>query len=214
LKPYYEHAGVTLYCGDCREIIPNLVPCKTLITDPVWPNAAIELFGADDPCGMFQDMWQAMAVLPARAAIQVGCDSDPRFFKAVPLEMKFFRYVHLELSRKGYKGRLLMTGDVAMLFGEPPRSRPGLRVVPGRCNDEDSKGQQSNHPCPRKLKHVAFLVGIWSNPEDTVLDPFAGSGTTLIAAKNANRKAIGIEISEEYCEVAVRRLGQEVLDLV
>ena len=77
--------------------------------------------------------------------------------------------------------------------------------------DADGGGKQADHPCPRKLNHVAWLVRWWSAPADLVLDPFMGSGTTLVAAKNLGRKAIGIEIEEKYCEIAAKRLAQEVL---
>ena len=67
------------------------------------------------------------------------------------------------------------------------------------------------HPSPRRFEHVAWLVNLYS--EGAVLDPFAGAGTTLLAAKNCGQTAIGIEIEERYCEIAARRLSQEVLPL-
>jgi DNA modification methylase len=61
--------------------------------------------------------------------------------------------------------------------------------------------------------HVRWAVDLASSPGELVLDPFMGSGTTLRAAKDLGRKAIGIEIDERYCEIAVERMGQEVLDV-
>lgn len=214
MKPYFERDGITIYHGDCREILPQLARCETLITDPTWPNAKVPLFGSDNPLRMFQQMWDALwPNLPARAAVHLGCDSDPRFLTAVHPELPFFRVAWLELVRMGYKGRLGMTGDVGYLFGEPPPSRPGQHIIPGRMTDADSKGKQSAHPCPRKLGHVTWLVKWWSAPDDTILEPFMGSGTTLRAAKNLNRKAIGIEVEEKFCEMAAARMSQEVFAL-
>jgi site-specific DNA-methyltransferase (adenine-specific) len=68
------------------------------------------------------------------------------------------------------------------------------------------------HPAQKPLTIMADIVDLSSRRGDTVLDPFAGSGTTLRAAKDLGRKAIGIEIDERYCEIAAKRLGQEVLD--
>jgi site-specific DNA-methyltransferase (adenine-specific) len=58
---------------------------------------------------------------------------------------------------------------------------------------------------------MTYLVDVFACKKSIVLDPFAGSGTTLLAAKRLDRKAIGIEIEEKYCEIAVKRLAQEVL---
>jgi len=74
-------------------------------------------------------------------------------------------------------------------------------------NPEDELG----HPAPRRLEFVKWLVHQFSDKQ--VIDPFAGSGTTLVAAKYLGRQAIGIEIKEEYCEVAISRLSQMVMSL-
>lgn len=210
MKPYYEHAGITIYHGDCREVLHGLIGYDTVITDPVWPNAAVELAGKEDPLGLFQEAVEWLFC--KRLAVHLGCDSDPRFLLSVAERWRFFRVVWLEMARPHYKGRLMYGSDVAYLFGEPPLSRAGFHVVPGKFLDSDSSGRQSEHPCPRKLNHVGWLISKWSEPKDVILDPFCGSGTTLIAAKNHGRLGIGIEIEEKYCEIAAKRLSQEVLE--
>lgn len=210
-KPYYEEPGIQIYCGDCRTILPSLPASHAIITDPVWPAARAVLFGQDDPKGMMDGMFSALRGLPRRLVVHLGCDSDPRFLLSVPEQLKFFRVCWLKIARCSYKGRLLMGSDVAYLFGDPPKSIPGKHVISGEVMDADSKGKQSDHPCPRKFKHVAWLLNLWTEPADTVLDPFMGSGTTLVAAKLHGRPSVGIEIEERYCEMAVNRLRQGVL---
>lgn len=208
MTPYYQDNAVTIYHGDCREILPTLGPA-VLVTDPVWPNASVEIEGHGRAEELFSEMWAAGNFY--RAAVQIGCDTPPFFCACITLP--FFRHCWLKIARVGYKGRLLVTGDVAMLFGEPPPSKLGARVIPGEFMDADSNGKQADHPCPRKLAHVRWLVNWWTEQIDLVLDPFMGSGTTLRAAKDLGRKAIGIEIGERYCEIAAKRMSQEVLPL-
>lgn len=209
MRPYYDESGVTIYHGDCREILPH-IEADTVVTDPVWPNASPLLRGHEDPFGLCRD---ALALITSRRlAVHLGCDSDPRFLACVPPRWEFFRACWLDVSRPHYTGRLLNGSTVAYLFGDVPTSRLGARVIPGMHRDHASTGKTPDHPCPRKLTHAAFLVKYWSEPTDAVLDPFAGIGTTLVAAKDLGRRAIGIEIEEKYCEVAAKRLSQGVLE--
>ena len=192
MKAYYAEDGITIYHGDCREILMHLRGYDTVITDPVWPGATLKLTGWEDPVSLFKEAMELLQA--ARLAVHLGCDTDPRLLSELEARWKFFRVVTMDIARVGYKGRLLMTGDIAYLFGTPPASRPGAHVIPGRCMDSSSDGAQSEHPCPRRLNHVAWLVRWWSEETDVILDPFCGSGTTLVAAKNKGRRAIGIEI--------------------
>lgn len=206
MTPYYEHAGITIYHGDCRDL---QVVSDAIVTDPIWPNCEAVFPGVDSE----QLLSDAIAdgPYPKRLVIQLGFNSDPRFLRAVPSRWPFLRVCWLEYARPNYLGRLLGGVDVAYVFGEPPASRPGKRVLPGRSPLATSAGKEADHPCPRKLIHVKWLVNTFTEPEETVLDPFMGSGTTLRAAKDLGRRAIGIEIEEKYCEIAAKRMAQEVL---
>lgn len=226
-EPYYKDEWATIYCGDCREILPQLGPVETVITDPVWPNAHV--FDVADPAGLFHS---ALSTLDAqRLVVQLGCDSDPRFLASVPDKWPFLRVCWLDYARPSYKGRLLYTGDVAYVFGVPPDYIPGRQVMGGMCRSTkadsmfrrgtgsihgklwtgDKEKDKLPHPCARRFQHVAWLVHMFSDRQ--VLDPFMGSGTTLVAAKQLGRKSIGIEIEEKYCQIAVERLRQSVMNL-
>jgi hypothetical protein len=163
-----------------------------------------------------------------RAVIQLGCDSDPRILLGVPAEMKFFRVCWLEYACPTRKGRLLYTGDVAYVFGPPPKSRPGLRVISGKytstVHDKLPKRKKTErkarewgtmeenpnrHPCPRRLQHLRWIMSRFA--DGRVVDPFCGSGTTLVAAKASGLPADGIEIDERWCELTAKRLSQETI---
>jgi len=75
------------------------------------------------------------------------------------------------------------------------------------------KPSSEDHPTPKPVELMALFVRLHSDKGDLVVDPFMGAGTTLVAAKNLGRRAIGIEIEERWCELAVKRLSQEVMPL-
>lgn len=228
IKPYYEQSGVTIYHGDCRDVLPTIT-AEALITDPVWPNSIFPL--VRDPQ---QLLAEALAVAQvARIVIQLGVDSDPRFLSAVPGRWPFIRLCALDYALPNPKGRILYGGDIGYVFGAFPQLPKGKRLLPGRyvsgqVDKSKSRGswsgknkrytrsraecyQQLDHPAPRRLDHVRWLVG-WFGGESLV-DPFVGTGTTLVAAKRLGIRSIGIEIEERYCEIAAARLQQEALSL-
>ena len=74
------------------------------------------------------------------------------------------------------------------------------------------KGMNKGHPCEKPLELISWCIQ-QADPVATILDPFAGSGTTGRAAKDLGRKAVLIEREERYCEIAAKRMAQEVLAL-
>ncbi len=97
-----------------------------------------------------------------------------------------------------------------LLYGKAPNLHLGSRNTVLRSTEQcDDCG----HPCPKPMGWMRWATDLGSLWGETILDPFMGSGTTLRAAKDLGRKAIGIEIEEKYCEIAAKRMEQEVLPL-
>ena len=216
MEPYYSKDGISIYHGDCREILPALSSFDTMLSDPVWPNNSVAEFADIDPFALLSDCLDL--VNAERLVLQFGCDSDPRVLAAVPSKWDFHRVCWLRFARPNYKGRLLNGSEVAYVFGPPlPASRfPGRQhLMPGESPTEGehtctaSSKRTQGFPCPRRLQHVQWLATYFAG--DTIVDPFCESGTTLEAAKNLGRTAVGIERSEAYCEIAANRLAQGVL---
>ena len=205
----YQDELVTLHQGDCRAILPQIEVPSVLITDPVWPNCPDGLLeGADDPLGLFRAMLGALSALPRRMVVVMRSDSDPRFLSVVPSALPFFRIQILPYVMPGYIGRKLGGDEIAYSFGEPIPSAAGQRVIPGYAPKAQPDRRTANgHPCSRTLDHFRWLVRWWTMPGDTILDPFAGSATTLVAAKMLGIPAVGIEIDPEYCRIAAERLA-------
>jgi hypothetical protein len=215
MKPYYEHGGITIYHGDCREIIPALA-FDVVITDPVWPNCPPGLIaGHERPFELFAEFCGIVDAMPVlRVAVALRNDSDPRFLYPVPARLPFLQIMWCRWALPGFIGRVLGGNECIYVFGEPIKYAEGRKVVPSLSPVAQPGSRPPNgHPCSRALVHQIWAVNWCSDVGETVLDPFMGSGTALHAAKEVGRRAIGIEIEERYCEIAAKRLSQEVLPL-
>ena len=221
MKPYYDHAGITIYHGDCMKLLPNL-QADICITDPPYSekthagarsgNAVDEkmIHFSSITEDAFDDITQALLVSVQRWIVMT-CE----WRHAALLEEKFPD----SFIRNGVwvkpNGAPQFTGDrpgtgweaVALLH------RPGKKRWNGGGHHAvwTYAIEHGAHPTQKPLPLIKRWVADFSEPGETILDPFIGSGTTLVAAKNLGRKAIGIEIDERYCEMAARRLQQEML---
>ncbi len=213
--------GITLYHADCRDVLPLLEPGSVdlVLTDPPYDihagfgggafgkrHALVETGGFTDGgvdygflepfpswfcfCSLKQlHLLLGIAATRQRMNLLTWCKTNP-------LPTCCNKYLpDVEYIVHGFgKGRLF--GD----YGD----KSTFHVYP--CG-----GKESSHPNEKPIPVVSRLVRLGTQERDTILDPFAGSGTTLRAAKDLGRKAIGIEIKEKYCRIAANRLRQEVL---
>jgi hypothetical protein len=199
--------------GDCRTILPTLQGATVCITDPVWPNCPPGLLqGHDRPAALLAEAMEALPASIKRVVIVLRSDCDPRFLSAVPVRFPFFNAHWLRYAMPGYMGRKLGGNELAYAFGEPIHSAPGQRVIPSMSPPvvAQPKDRRANgHPCSRALVHFDWLVRWWSEPDDVIVDPFCGSGTTLVAALRQDRMAYGVEIDPAYADIARARLATE-----
>lgn len=222
MRPYYDQSGVTIYHGDCREILPSL-SADALITDPPYGvnlghhAAATETRGwlAKGAYASYDDTPDNfnMIVIPAiRTAL--GCVKRGLVFTTATALQSLPPY-------QAVGGVFLPAGmgrscwgfqnfAFCALYGTAPALEKGAHPT-GLSSTEGA--EKVAHPCPKPYGWMTWAVQLASLHGETVIDPFSGSGVTLQAAKNLGRKAIGIEIDERYCEIAAKRLQQEVLPL-
>ena len=214
MKPYYEHSGITIYHGDAREILPTLDPVDLVLTDP--------------PYGIFTEK-KKFGIKFVKKTIYSTDDSAPLWDKrpdSLLLNAIVAHGKQYTIWGGNYfadilgacKGPLIWnkkTGNNNFADGECAWANVSgtMRIFThqwcGAFKDSE-RGIRAVHPTQKPVQLMQWCINLADNPQ-TILDPFMGSGTTLRAAKNLRRKAIGIEIDEKYCEIAARRLAQEVL---
>ena len=218
MKPYYADEFVTLHHGDCREVLAWL-EADVLITDPPYGTASGDKRGNDG--------------YGRRVGTQRGVDRIGQHIAND--ETTETRDEALSMWRA--RGPALVFGSPRM--ADPPgewadrlvwdKKRPGMNGGPWRYRHEsiyvtagfvrtsdaavsiiEAWPDQKDHIHAKPLALMLRLVA--AAPPGVIADPFAGSGSTLVAAKQLGRKAIGVEIDEHYCEVIAKRLDQGVLD--
>ena len=207
MTPYYEHAGVTIYHGDCREVLPILEPVDLVLTDPPY---GIDYDGGatqKGSAGLGRVHGDSEPFDPALllAYPNVICWGANNYAQDLPRRGQF--YVWDKVTQNGLKVRIAECEFAWHSKGTKPRVFRHLWSGAFRASEA---GLPSLHPTQKPLAVMRWCMAV-AGGSGMVLDPFMGSGTTLCAAKDLGRRAIGIEIEERYCEIAARRLSQEVL---
>lgn len=227
MKPYYERGGITIYHGDCREVMPTLAP-SLILTDPPYGIGAQYGPSYDDSRDTYWDWFLPALELMRNTAPIVA------FTHRVAALKHITDWDWVGAWTKPYGGGnrigrspVLPHWEPIFLYGIQQAGISGeffpdvVNVNPtgngwhqGRTGWRRWKEATTiGHPTPKPVELFHRLALAFCPDDGTILDPFMGSGTTLRAAKDLGRSAIGIEIEERYCEIAAQRLSQEVLDL-
>ena len=215
MSPYYQDDHVTLYHGDCRDILPTLT-ADALITDPPYGIAWGRATWEDDPEAYPALMrWlvetAALVVPDGWCFVFQSGTNVARFHEWFPAGWRVFaaakNFVQMRPIEVQY------AWDPAVFWRNGPKRnkhRKDAGIVTRDFHVGNVAGmmrKKAGHPSPRPLDTMEHMVLLGTTPErPAVVDPFAGSGTTLLAARNVGRRAIGIELDERYCEVAAKRL--------
>ena len=228
LQPYYQDDYVTLYHGDCLEIADLWTSADVLVTDPPYgmsyrpstlDRSAAPPIANDETTEVRDTAIAAWGDGPAlvfgtwRISKPPGVKNVLIWDKGSSLGMGIVSNVatpwglsHEEVYVLGRWPALVPGGRVRE--GGTPSRVPSVVRVPQPNNASPERIKE--HPTPKPVPLMERLIE--RCPPGVIADPFSGSGSTLVAAKNLGRKAIGVELEEKYCELSAKRLSQEVFD--
>ena len=224
MTPYYEHGGITIYHADCRDLMGQL--SGVVMTDPPYNIDYHYSAGGDKRS---DEEYDALLSIGLRPPSVVVCYPEIAFrvvllLKLAPSRAAAWVYpantqhnwrVVAWFGLNGYPERV----------GQPYKNPTDKRVAELIAAGSMARGydwreipqvknvsqEKTDHPCQNPLEVMTWML--MSTDAEIIIDPFMGSGSTLVAAKNLGRTAIGIELEERYCEIAAKRLEQETLPL-
>ncbi len=197
-KPYYQDDAVIIYNADCCEILPQLPKVDLVLTDPPYGVGIAEWDNSIIP----PDKWLPFCRELSPTVLVTPGNGNQWYYPRPDWEAAWFRPGSVQRVRKG-------TGfshwEPILIYGK--------NIMPFDAKEFPANQEVSNgHPSPKPIRLFKWLIASHKEAQ-VILDPFLGSGTTARASLDLNRKCIGIEIEEKYCEIAAKRCSQSVMRL-
>ena len=217
MKPYYQDDAVTLWHGDCLELADLWTCADVLVTDPPYGMAFVSNHGAErrpiandettETRDTVRDIWG-----DERPWLMFGTWRQPRP-RGTSVVLVWDKTDGVGPGM-GDLGAAFGTSHEDIYLGGPWRKQAARRGSVIRTSyamgNPSGLVARSGHPTPKPTDLMEVLLS--AAPPGTIADPFAGSGSTGVAAKALGRRAILVELEERYCEIAARRLSQDVLN--
>jgi site-specific DNA-methyltransferase (adenine-specific) len=198
-KPYYQDEWVTIYHGDCREILYQLPKVDLVLTDPPYKD--------DDVEGEYYQWFHSWKARLSFNDYFVFFNNSSRLYDLLQLYGKPYRVL---VWSKGVVQYAWRWEPIFIYSSREPTFKLNRYIWSDHLPFQPIFG--GIHPYEKPLDLMKMLVSFIPT-DKVILDPFTGTGTTLVASKSLNRKCIGIEIEEKYCEMAANRCSQGVFDL-
>jgi site-specific DNA-methyltransferase (adenine-specific) len=217
MKPYYQDDAVTLYHGDCRDVLPQLTPVAAVITDPPY-NVGLD-YGpttndrrpADEYEAWCRVWFAECRRLAPVVAFSCGIVNVAMWCRIAPPDwiLAWVKRASTGRSPVGFNN-----WEPVLLWGKPDgrKATDVLEVAVAQFTHTRYR-RDPGHPALKPRKWANQLVALLTQPGDAVLDPFAGGGAVLGAARDLGRRAVGVEINPDYCAGRPARPAQQPLPL-
>lgn len=215
MTPYYDEGGITIYHGDCREVLPLLPSVDLILTDPPYGINYVSNSGAGRGTSPITNDGARLSLRLYRQVIGSMRADHILWFTRWDAWPDVWEVLGSTFPMRG----LLVWDKGTPGMGDLHHWGPSYELIASVGNGQISGGRDGsvlrfagvsggnrNHPTEKPVLMLKYLIEKLT--ASTVLDPFMGSGSTLVAAQQIGRRAIGIEIEERYCEIAVKRLAQ------
>jgi DNA modification methylase len=217
MTPYYQDKHCTIYHGDCRDVLPTLEPVDLVLTDP--PYGIGEAAGLNKSRGNLaiakdygNSTWDDERVPSDLICLAIGGGKNAVVFGGnYYTDILSQNTCWLVWDKQNGENDF---ADCELAWTTLPGAVRRISYVWNGMIKQ--RPEQRFHPTQKPIGVMSWCIATADTKTkakaETILDPFMGSGTTLRAAKDLGRKAIGIELEEKYCEIAAKRLQQEVFD--
>lgn len=217
--------GIDLYCGDCRDILPTLGKVDSVVTDPPYgvglkkktndfrgsrhfddgESARASTTYDDDPERIAELVVSAATIYLPLAARALVFPGNRMAWKYPEPKSSGTIFVPNGAGRDPWG---FGCHNAVLYYGKDPYLSAGKGSLPNSATFNQPNREQIDHPCPKPVEWMLWAVKRASLVGETILDPFMGSGTTGVAAVKLGRKFIGIEIKEQYFDIACKRISE------